>query len=422
MVRFKRKVENPNTKHKGCIVRLYPTEEQTTMIKKTIGSARKIYNLLLQDTKEQYEKDKTSLHRSYTYYKDPSHWRDGEDYSYLSEVDSHALNQAQLNLFQAYYTFFAKRTGFPTFKRKSDPKQSYTTAYSNKNIRIEFKINENGKKTYYLRLPKIGFVKIKMSREIPESYKIKSVTVTKTSTNKYYASLMLEYEDKQQKAELDPNNSIGLDMDMKNLFTDDQGNRATYPKFYRLTQEKLARKQRQLSKMQKGSKNRQKQRIKVAKIHEKITNQRKDFLHKLSKDIADTYDIVVIEDLNMQELSQSLNLGKSVYDIGWGMFTEFLKYKLEDRGKKLIKIDRWFPSSKTCSVCNYKYDSLALTDRSWECPQCHTVHDRDVNAAVNIRNEGLRIYSESTNRRADGVSSLRLAGTNTALSEKPSQY
>jgi len=416
MPRFKNKVENPNTKHKGCIVRLYPTEEQATMIKKTIGSARKIYNLLLQDAKEQYEKDKTSLHRGYAYYKDPSHWKDGEDYSYLSEVDSIALNRAQQNLFQAYQNFFAKRAGFPAFKRKSDPKQSYTTGY----IRIEFKINENGKKTYYLRLPKIGFVKIKMSKLIPDNYKIKSATITKTSTDKYYASLMLEYETEPQKLELDPNNSIGLDMDMKNLFTDDQGNKAAYPKFYRLTQEKLARKQRQLSKMQKGSKNRQKQRIKVAKTHEKISNQRKDFLHKLSKDLADTYDIVVIEDLDLQAMSKSLNLGKSVYDIGWGMFTAFLKYKLEDRGKKLIKIDRWFPSSKTCNICGYKYDRLALADRSWECPQCHTIHDRDINAAVNIRNEGLRIYSESTNRRADGVSSLRLAGTNTALSEKPS--
>jgi len=261
-----------------------------------------------------------------------------------------------------------------------------------------------------------------MSKLILDNYKIKSVTVTKTSTGKYYASLILEYEEESKHVELDPNNSIGLDMDMKNLFTDDQGNKAAYPKFYRRSQEKLARKQRQLSKMQKGSKNRQKQRIKVAKIYEKIANQRKDFLHKLSKDIADTYDIVVIEDLDLQTMSQSLNLGKSVYDNGWGMFTGMLEYKLEDRGKKLIKIDRWFPSSKTCNVCGYKYDSLALTDRSWECPQCHTIHDRDVNAAVNIINEGLRIYSESTNRRADGVSSLILAGTNTALSEKPSQY
>jgi len=245
---------------------------------------------------------------------------------------------------------------------------------------------------------------------MPESYKIKSVTVTKTSTNKYYASLMLEYEEESKHVELDPNNSIGLDMDMKNLFTDDQGNKVTYPKFYRLSQEKLARKQRQLSKMQKGSKNRQKQRIKVAKTHEKIANQRKDFLHKLSKDIADTYDIVVIEDLDLQTMSKSLNLGKSVYDNGWGMFTGMLAYKLKDRGKVLIKVDKYFPSSKTCNVCGYKYDRLALSDRSWECPQCHTFHDRDINAAVNIRNEGLRIYSESTNCRADRDSSLILAG------------
>ena len=181
---------------------------------------------------------------------------------------------------------------------------------------------------------------------------------------------------------------------MHGLYRDSNGNEPAYPGYYRNAEKRLAREQRRLSKMQKGSNNRRKQRIKVAKLHEKVSNQRKDFLHKQSRQITNAYDCVCIEDLDMKAMSRSLKLGKSVSDNGWGMFTAFLKYKLEEQGKKLVKVDRFFASSQMCSACGYKNaktKNLAL--RQWDCPQCGIHHDRDVNAAINIRNEGMRIVT-----------------------------
>ena len=180
-------------------------------------------------------------------------------------------------------------------------------------------------------------------------------------------------------------------MDMKNLYTDSQSIRAKYPRFYRLMQEKLAKEQRKLSKMQKGSKNRNKQKFKVAKIHEKTANQRKDFLHKKSRELTNKYDAVIIEDLNMKAMSQCLKLGKSVSDNGWGMFTIFLKYKLENEGKQLIRVDKWYPSSKRCNDCGEINKELQLSDREWVCKSCGCIIDRDYNAAKNIRDEGIRM-------------------------------
>lgn len=179
---------------------------------------------------------------------------------------------------------------------------------------------------------------------------------------------------------------------MHGLYRDSNGNEPAYPRYYRKSEKRLAREQRQLSKMQKGSNNRKKQRMKVAKLHEKVSNQRKDFLHKQSRQIANVNDCVCIEDLDMKAMSQSLKFGKSVSDNGWGMFTYFLKYKLEEKGKKLVKIDRFFASSQICSTCGYKNTKMKnLELREWDCPQCGTHHDRDINAAINIRNEGMRI-------------------------------
>jgi len=390
-------------KHKAYRYRIYPNEEQTVLITKTFGCARFVYNKMLEDKIKYYKENNLYLQNSYSQYV--------KLYPFLKEVDSRALLYAQRNLEQAFKNFFRNKSfGFPQFKRKKDKTQSYTTEYVNNNIRIE--------DDKFLRLPKVGLVSIKLSRKIPPDHRIISCTVTRTPTGSYYASLLTEYEEDIQPIDIDENKVIGLDMDMKNLFTDSEGKKVEYPKFYRSTQPKLVKAQRKLSKCVKGSKNYEKQRIKVAKIHEKIANQRKDFLHKLSFKLANEYDAVIIEDLNMQAMSQALNFGKSVSDNGWGMFTTFLKYKLEDRGKTLIKIDKWYPSSKTCHVCGYKYDDLTLSEREWTCPKCHTIHDRDVNAAINIKNEGLKIYFETKNREVHGDSSLILVGNNTALSEK----
>ena len=178
---------------------------------------------------------------------------------------------------------------------------------------------------------------------------------------------------------------------MHELYVASDSTTARYPRYYRLSLEKLAREQCKLSKMQKGSKNRNKQRIKVAKLHETVTNQRKDFLHKLSRQITNAHDCVCIEDLNMKGMSQALNFGKSVADNGWGMFTTMLAYKLDEQGKQLVKIDKFFPSSKTCSCCGSVKENLSLSERTYHCDVCYTDIDRDYNASINIRNEGMRI-------------------------------
>lgn len=243
-----------------------------------------------------------------------------------------------------------------------------------------------------MQLPKIGLVKIKQHRLIPSNYKIKSATISQNPSGKYYASILFEYENQVQETEL--NNFLGLDFSMHELYKDSNGNEPCYPRYYRQAEKKLKREQRKLSHMQKGSKNRNKQRIRVAKMHEKTANQRKDFLHKQSRKIADNYDCVCIENLDMKAMTQALNFGKSVSDNGWGMFVTFLQYKLEEMGKKLVKADRFFASSQICNVCGYRNpETKNLSVRVWDCPECGTHHDRDINAAINIRNEGMRIVN-----------------------------
>ena len=221
-------------------------------------------------------------------------------------------------------------------------------------------------------------------------YRLKSVTVSQTPSGKYYASILFEYEDQVQEKELQK--FLGLDFSMHELYRDSNGKEPAYPRYYRNAEKKLAREQRKLSKMQKSSNNRNKQRLKVAKLHEKVSNQRKDFLHKQSRQITNAYDCVCIEDLDMKAMSRSLKFGKSVLDNGWGIFVNFLKYKMEEQGKQLVKVGRFFASSQLCSVCGYKNtETKDLRIRAWICPKCGTHHDRDVNAAVNIRNEGMRL-------------------------------
>jgi putative transposase len=329
---------------------------------------------MLADKIEHYNKYQKRLNNTPAQYKSEFEW--------LKEVDSLALSNAQLNLQSAYNNFFRdKKVGFPKYKSKKCNKHSYTTNYVNGNIFIR-----DGK----IKLPKVGFVKMKQHRIIPESYKLKAVTVSQTPSNKYYVSILFEYENQVHKTE--PQKFLGLDFSMHELYVASDGTSAQYPRFYRQALKRLEREQHKLSKMQKGSNNRNKQRIRVARLHEKVANQRKDFLHKQSRQITNAYDCVCIEDLNMGAMSHSLNFGKSVADNGWGMFTTFLQYKLEDVGKQLVKIDRFFASSQLCSACGYQNsETKDLSVREWTCPRCQTHHDRDVNAAINIRNEGMKI-------------------------------
>ena len=360
--------------NKAYKFRIYPNAEQQIILTKTFGCVRFIYNQMLSDKINHYEETKQKLNNTPAQYKSKFPW--------LKEVDSLALANAQMNLQTAYNSFFRNpKIGFPKFKSKKSNRRSYTTNCVNGNISID-----NG----FLKLPKVGLVKLKQHRLILSNYKLKSVTISQTPSGKYYASVLFEYENQIQEQEL--HDFLGLDFSMHGLYKDSNGNEPAYPRYYRQAEERLKREQRKLTLMQKGSKNRSKQRIKVANLHEKVANQRKDFLHKQSRQIVNAYDCVCIENLDMKAMSQSLNFGKSVADDGWGMFVTFLKYKLEETGKRLVKVNKFFASSQICNVCGYKNTATKnLSIRAWDCPECGTHHDRDINAAINIRNEGMRL-------------------------------
>lgn len=346
------------------------------MLARTFGCVRFIYNRMLSDKIKYYEETKQKLNNTPAQYK--------KEFEWLKEVDSLALANAQMNLQTAYNNFFrSPKVGFPKFKSKKSNRRSYTTNCVNGNISIE-----NG----YIKLPKVGLIKLKQHRLIPSDYKLKSVTVSQTPGGKYYVSVLFEYENQVQ--QIEPQTFIGLDFSMHELYKDSNGSEPQYPRYYRQAEKKLRREQRKLSLMRKGSKNRDKQRIKVAKMHEKVANQRKDFLHKQSRQIANAYDCVCIENLDMKAMAQSLNFGKSVSDNGWGMFTTFLQYKLTDIGKRLVRVDKFFASSQICSCCGYKNTATKnFSIRAWDCPECGAHHDRDVNAAINIRDEGMRLVT-----------------------------
>ena len=372
--------------------RLYPSSAQIEMFKKTFGCCRFIYNRMLSDKKAAYEKGGKLPRITPARYK--------KEYEWLKEVDSLALANVQLHLEKAYQRFFdSSANRYPRYKSKHDAGQSYTTNVVNGNIRIE------GNR---IRLPKVGRVKIRLHRKAPEEWKLKSVTVRMEASGEYYASLLYEEISPEESmyGTLSPESEnqafqgkdrrdiqiLGIDYAMHGLAVFSDGTRADYPGYYRKGQEKLAREQRRLSHCRKGSHNYEKQRRKVAKWHRKVRNQRKDFQHKLSRKIVDRYDAVAVEDIDMKGMSRSLHFGKSVQDNGYGMFRDMLGYKLERQGKKLIKVNRFYPSSKGCSCCGAVKKELRLDERVYICA-CGNRMDRDVNAAVNIREEGRRLLS-----------------------------
>jgi putative transposase len=369
--------------NKAFKYRIYPSTEQEILINKTFGCVRFVYNRMLANRKgvyEQFKDDKEALKQQK--YLLPADFK--KEFEWLKEVDSLALANAQVNLQTAYRNFFRDQSvGFPKFKSKHHDKKSYTTNNQGGTIRLI------DSKT--IRLPKLKDVRIKLHRQLPKEAVIKSATISKTSTGKYYVSVLVEYEANRKSVEPTPETVLGLDYSSKSLFVDSEANHADYPKFYRQAEAKLKRAQRKLSQRKKGGKNREKQRLHVAKLHEKIANQRKDFLHKRSREIANSYTAVAIEDLNMRGLAQSLNLAKSTNDNGFGMLKTFLAYKLAEQGKQIVVIDKWFPSSKRCRFCQNENKNLTLADRVWECPHCGAALDRDVNAAINIKNEGCRM-------------------------------
>lgn len=367
--------------HKAYKFRIYPTACQEKLISQTFGCVRLVYNYYLAHKTQTYEETRKSVSYSkcaadLTILK--------REKPFLKEVDSIALQQALRHLDTAFQNFFRdKSVGYPRYKSKKNHHDSYSSVCVNHNIRLE---------SGFLILPKVGKVKIKQHREIPADYVLKSVTVSRTPTGKYYVSILFEYETVVNSKDIE--NAIGLDFSMQNLFVSSEDEiqpDSNFLHYYRRSLEKLAKEQRILSHRKKGSKRYYKQRKKVAILHEKIANQRKDYLHKLSRQIANVYDLICVENLNMQAMSKALHFGKSVADNAWGIFLRFLEYKLEELGKQLVKVDKWFASSKLCHECGHVYEDLTLSMRTWECPVCHCIHDRDKNAALNIKREGLRI-------------------------------
>ena len=375
--------------NKAIKYRVYPTTEQDIMFIKTFGCCRKVYNLMLSDKIEGYKL--TGKFATVT----PAKYKN--DYPYLREVDSLALANKQMDLQTAFHNRFSKsrkkNTSFPKFKSKKHSRKSYTT----NNQKGTIAIIDNR----YIKLPKIGKVKAVIHRNAPDGWMIKSATVSQESDGKYYISVLFEFDNSTNSYVADKTNAIGLDYASNGLYVDSNGNKGTNHKYFRESQSKLAKAQRRLSRMQGSKKNEVKshnyikQLRKVNKIHRHIANQRLDNLHKISTKIANQYDVVCVETLNMQAMSnKGFGNGKATLDNGYGMFLNMLNYKLSDRNKYLIKVSKWFPSSQICHRCGKRHPEMKnLQNRIMVC-DCGLTMNRDQNAAINILNEGLRLLAE----------------------------
>ena len=380
--------------------RLYPDKAQTEYFNKCFGCARFIWNRMLEDKEEYYNSEHKTLRVTPAKYKD--------DYPFLKEVDSLALANVQLDLEGAFRAFFDKRAEKPKYKSKKKSRASYTTNNQKGTVSVT---------DHSVRLPKIGHVKAVIHRVIPSGCKIKSATVSRTASGRYYCSVLCEIPDEvgSPLSAVEENKVIGIDYSSPHFYVDSTGHSADEPHWLKLQERKLQREQRKLSRMitmkTVGHHGRipiyerpleeycniQKQKRKIAVIHEKIANQRNDWCHKESRKTANSCDVAVLEDIDLMALSESLRLGKATSDNGFGMFRRYLKYKMEEQGKYVITADRFFPSSQICSACGCKNPALKdLRIRRWVCPECGTKHDRDINAAGNLRNEGLRILRSNS--------------------------
>jgi putative transposase len=371
--------------HKAVQVRIYPSKEQEAQLAQSFGCARWWWNYALNKSIETYKETGKGLSRAALNAFLPA-LKKSEDTIWLADCYSQILQATTLNLTTAYKNFFDKRAGFPKFRSKHG-KQSIQYPQNVKVVDGNIKLPGN-----------IGIVKAKIHR--PIDGKIKTVTVSKTPSGKYFASILTEVEGISTPLNTNENPNIsegkiyGIDLGLKHFAVVTDGEKVVLydnPKHLAKHEKNLKRKQKKLARKQKGSKSRNRYRKVVAKVYERVSNSRLDFLHKLSYKLVSDSQAVIVENLHVKGMVRNHNLAKSISDAGWGTFTNFLAYKLERKGGKLVEIDRWFPSSKLCSNCFYQVSDMPLDVREWTCPHCGTHHDRDGNAAINIRAEGIRI-------------------------------
>ena len=359
--------------------------KQEELIQKTFGCVRFVYNHFLEERISFYQK--TGQTKKYCQ-QSKSLTALRKELPWLQEPEYRALQNALRNLDCSYKNFFRRvkcgeKPGFPKYKSKKRGRKTYTTANNHNVIRID------GNR---IHLPKLRYVKASVSRIIPPTHQIINATISQEPSGKYFVSLCVKYEPDIKERRLDMQNALGLDYSSPHFYVDSENNVANMPHFFRADEKRLSKEQRKLSKMKRGSNNFKKQKIKVARAYEKIRNSRTDWQHKESKRLADKYDYICVEDINYSGMSRGLHLAKATNDNAFGQFRWFLSYKLEDRGKKLITIDKWFPSSKTCRFCGAINNELTLDQREWNC-SCGAHLLRDYNAAINILKRGLQDVS-----------------------------
>lgn len=380
--------------NKAYRFRIYPDEAQKSLFEKTFGCCRFVWNHLLDERIRLFEL--TGKHINST----PAHLK--SEYPFLKDVDAQALCNVQLQLNRAYLNNRKNNNGnkelYPKFRSKHHSRPSYTTNLIKQNIRI----SEDGK---YIRLPKTGDVRLVRHRSLKKGERIKAVTVSRESAGKYFVSILVEYSAKPVVPVcINEEKVVGLDYSSPNFYVDNNGRIPFgHERWFRNSEVKLAREQRKLSHMKKGSANWNKQKTKVSSIYVRISNSRKDWIEKETARLVEEYDAVVVEDIDMMKISQGFCLGKSTLDNGWGYFRQRLKRKLEQKGKRLVVIDRWTPSTKKCCRCGYHIPGITLSDRVVACPQCGNVMDRDIQAAINIRQSGIKALRDAEEEPVDTV-------------------